>query len=317
LLCRHPHPRPKIDVISGLLLLDKPIGLSSNAALQRVRRKLGGIRAGHSGSLDPLASGMLPICIGEATKVAGELLAGRKCYRFELSLGERRDTGDAEGAVVETCAVPDLDPARVAVVLRAMLGTQQQVPPMYSALKRDGQPLYKLARRGITVERAAREIHIETLELLGQAPGRLMLRTLCSKGTYIRTLAEDLARALGSCGYVSLLRREYVEPFADQPMVTLSDFEDGIGVPPLLPADSAIPQLPAMMLTATQTTAIRHGQTVSWGGEATAAGAVRLYDDRQQFFGLGTIDVAGTLSGRRLFATGAQPGSRHRLSSNV
>lgn len=304
-------------MISGLLLLDKPVGLSSNAALQRVRRKLGGIKAGHSGSLDPLASGMLPICIGEATKVAGELLAGRKCYRFELTLGERRDTGDAEGVVVETCAVPDLDPARLAAVLQGMLGAQQQVPPMYSALKRDGQPLYKLARQGITVERAAREIRIETLELLAQTPGRLMLRTLCSKGTYIRTLAEDLARALGSCGYVSQLRREYVEPFGDQPMVTLSDFEAGTGAPALLPTDSAIPQLPAMVLSATQTAAIRHGQTVSWGGQATAAGAVRLYDERQQFFGLGTIDIAGILSARRLFASDAQADPRNRSSGSV
>src|SRR5579863_2897405 len=150
---------------AGLLLLDKPVGLSSNAALQRVRRLGGGIKAGHCGSLDPLASGMLPICLGEATRLAGELLVGRKVYRFGLKLGERTATGDAEGAVVERCAVPVLSSDSVNAVLERFLGAQSQVPPMYSALKREGTPLYRLARAGQTVEREARAISIETLEM--------------------------------------------------------------------------------------------------------------------------------------------------------
>ena len=195
----------------GILLLDKPLGLSSNAALQIVRRLAGGIKAGHSGSLDPLASGMLPICLGEATRLAGQLLEGRKAYRFTLQLGERSATGDAEGQIVERCPVPALTRAQIEAVLARFLGAQQQVPPMYSALKRDGQPLYRLARQGLQVERAARALHIDTLQLLDQPrPERLQLSVLCSKGTYVRVLAEDIARALGSCGRLDSLRRDYV-----------------------------------------------------------------------------------------------------------
>src|ERR1700683_3705159 len=207
----------------GILLLDKPLGLSSNAALQRVRRLGGGIKAGHTGSLDPLASGMLPICLGEATKLAGEMLALRKCYQFGVQLGERSETGDAEGAIVERCPVPALTPDAVEAVLARFHGAQQQTPPMYSALKRDGEPLYRLARRGQTgggaagaleidtpqmlslqearagarrgqtVERAARSLVIDSLQLLSLQEARLELRVLCSKGTYVRVLAEDLA----------------------------------------------------------------------------------------------------------------------------
>ncbi|MCS6947966.1 MAG: tRNA pseudouridine(55) synthase TruB, partial [Steroidobacteraceae bacterium] len=144
--------------LDGVLLLDKPPGLSSNAATQRVRRLAGGARAGHVGTLDPLASGMLPICLGEATKIAGAILAGEKCYRFTLALGERTTTGDAEGAVVERCDVPPLDPDAVVAVLARFVGPQRQVPPMFSALKHRGEPLYRLARAGRSVERAARPV---------------------------------------------------------------------------------------------------------------------------------------------------------------
>lgn len=285
----------------GILLLDKPTGLSSNAALQRVRRRYGGAKAGHTGSLDPLASGMLPICIGEATKLAGLLLSERKCYRFDLTLGERRATGDAEGEVVETGSVPALTESQVREVLHRRLGPQQQVPPMYSALKQGGQPLYKLARQGVTVERAARHIEIEALQLLVLRPPVLELRVNCSKGTYVRVLAEDLARDLGSCGFVSLLRREYVEPFADRAMVTLAELESAAALPALIPADQAIPQLPAARLDAAASMALRHGQPVAspWPG----TGPVRLYDATGAFFGLGEVDAAGRLRPRRLFVT--------------
>src|SRR5579863_1327198 len=176
---------------SGILLLDKPCGLSSNGALQRVRRLFGGIKAGHVGSLDPLATARLPICLAEATKIAGELIGRRKCYEFSVGLGTRTATGDAEGAVLEEKAVPGLSSADIESVLRSFVGMQSQVPPMYSALKRSGQPLYRLARAGLEVERAAREIEISELTLVSFDGAVLALRVLCSKGTYVRTLAED------------------------------------------------------------------------------------------------------------------------------
>src|ERR1700761_325977 len=160
---------------SGILLLDKPLGLSSNAALQRVRRTLGLDKAGHVGSLDPLATGMLPICLGEATKIAGDVLSGRKCYRFRIGLGARTATGDTEGAVVETAPVPPFDSTALETTRQRFLGRQTQVPPMYSALKRDGQPLYKLARAGIEVERAAREVVLDALRLLAFSRTQLQL----------------------------------------------------------------------------------------------------------------------------------------------
>src|SRR5512146_1810524 len=183
----------------GILLLDKPAGMSSNAALQRVRRLPGGCKAGHAGSLDPLATGMLPLCLGEATKIAGERLSNRKRYRFTIALGARTATGDREGAVIEQAPVPEGWREGLQVALRGFLGPQRQVPPMYSALKRDGQPLYRLARAGQEVERAAREIEIHELVATAFGSISVSLEALCSKGTYIRVLGEDLARALGTC----------------------------------------------------------------------------------------------------------------------
>src|SRR5579862_5774302 len=175
---------------SGILLLDKPKGLSSNAALQRVRRALGMDKAGHVGSLDPLATGMLPICLGEATKIAGDIVSGRKLYRFTVTLGTRTATGDTEGAVVESLPVPAMQVPEVQRALQRFQGRQSQIPPMYSALKRDGQPLYKLARAGIEVPRAAREIDVFELRLLTNTVVTLGLEALCSKGTYVRTLRK-------------------------------------------------------------------------------------------------------------------------------
>ncbi|MGH8231212.1 MAG: tRNA pseudouridine(55) synthase TruB, partial [Steroidobacteraceae bacterium] len=259
--------------------------------------------AGHTGSLDPLATGMLPICLGEATKLAGEMLSQRKCYRFGVQLGERTDTGDAEGSVIERGAVPTLTRAAVEAQLEQLRGEQQQVPPMYSALKRAGEPLYRLARRGQSVERAARAITIERLELLELHQDRLELRLLCSKGTYVRVLAEDLARALGSCGRLYSLRREFVEPFDAEPMHTLEQLEAAGEVQhwPLLPPERALPHLPALLLTAVALTALVHGQPVQ--GVATHAALWRLYDAGERFVGLGQSDSAATLRVRRLFSS--------------
>lgn len=292
---------------SGIILLDKPAGLSSNAALQKTRRLLRADKAGHVGSLDPLATGMLPICLGEATKIAGDILAGRKLYRFTVALGSRTSTGDTEGAVVETLPVPEFDAAHLGQVLQQFHGHQSQIPPMYSALKRDGQPLYKLARAGIEVERAARDIEIFALTLQSHSASQLELEVLCSKGTYVRTLAEDISKALGTCGHVQLLRRVYVEPFTQQPMETLESIaravESGLA-PTLLPADAPLQHLPAVSLDAKATDRIRHGQPVT-ADTAIAPGRVRLYAPGGEFIGIGESDGAGSVRPKRLF-NGAQ-----------
>jgi tRNA pseudouridine55 synthase len=293
----------------GVLLLDKPVGLSSNAALQRVRRLAGGVKAGHTGSLDPLASGMLPICLGEATKLAGEMLSRDKCYRFGVQLGERSETGDAEGAIIERCPVPTLSRTAVEAVLGQFLGTQQQTPPMYSALKRQGEPLYKLARQGVSVEREARQIQIETFELLDLQHERLELQVRCSKGTYVRVLAEDFARALGTCGRLYQLRREYVDPFRGEPMTTLAQLESlagagAGGVWPLLPPDRAVTHLPSLQLNSAAVRTLKFGQALL--GLTNRAELWRLYDSKQQFLGLGESDAGHTLRVRRLFAVAQQ-----------
>lgn len=289
-------------MLCGVVLLDKPVGLSSNAALQRVRRLLAGVKAGHAGSLDPLASGMLPICLGEATKLAGEMLSGDKAYSFRLVLGTRTASGDAEGEVIERLPVPALDRARIEAVLAARLGESLQVPPMHSALKRQGEPLYRLARRGETVERAPRTIRIRSLDLIAQGPDWLDLAVVCSKGTYVRVLGEELAAALGTCGHLGALRRDYVEPFRDRPMITLeelarrSDQRDW-----LLPPEAAVPRFPAVALDPAAAAALRHGRTVGTA-ETGRPGTVRLHDEQGQFIGLGERDAGGRLRVRRLFA---------------
>jgi len=289
--------------LCGVLLLDKPVGLSSNQALQRVRRLLGADKAGHVGSLDPLASGMLPICLGEATKVAGEILSGRKRYRFTVQLGARTATGDTEGEIVETASIPTLERAALEVRLQGFLGPLQQVPPMYSAIKRAGQPLYKLARSGIEVEREPRRIEIFELTLLALDAHTVELEALCSKGTYIRTLAEDIARALETCGHVTALRRLYVEPFEHETMQTLEEVTGtvtsaGAQALRILPADQPLAHLAAVSLDAAATARILHGQTVDGGIQA---GSVRLYDAGGEFIGIRQADGQGAVRPRRLF----------------
>lgn len=289
----------------GIVLLDKPVGMSSNHALQRVRHLLGGAKAGHVGSLDPLASGMLPICLGEATKIAGDIVAGRKHYQFTVKLGERTATGDSESAVVERAPVPALDRQAIETVCRNFVGRQNQTPPMYSAIKQRGQPLYKLARAGREVARLARPIDIAELTVVDFRDAELQLAMLCSKGTYVRVLAEDLARALGTCGHVVKLRRTYVEPFAAEPM---DSFESIATRPHVLPADRAVEHLPMVSLTASATERLMHGQAVPAQTQAVE-GRVRLYDATGQFLGIG-IACAGLVRPRRLFVLVAGRGPR-------
>ncbi len=298
---RAASPRALKPVHSGVLLLDKPLGLSSNAALQRVRLLFDREKAGHVGSLDPLATGMLPICLGEATKIAGDILAGRKCYRFTMALGSATSTGDAEGEVTRSAPVPALSAAAVQAVLAGFEGEGQQVPPMYSALKQGGQPLYRLARAGLSVPRAARTIELSHLSLCALAPGHLELEVVCSKGTYVRVLAEDIAQALGTLAHVTALRRLWVEPFAEVPMHALAVLEETRARgewPVLLAPDAPLQHLPAVTLSGVDAQRILMGQRVFT--ECAAAARVRLYSASGAFLGLGASDGSGGLEPRRL-----------------
>jgi len=288
-------------MVSGILLLDKPLGLSSNAALQRVRKALRADKAGHVGSLDPLASGMLPICLGEATKIAGDVLSGRKCYRFTVGLGTRTSTGDTEGAAVETLPVPALDGPMLEAVRQRFLGKQTQVPPMYSALKRDGQPLYKLARAGVEVERAARDIEIFELTVLSVGITHVELETVCSKGTYVRVLSEDIAKALGTCGHVTALRRVHVEPFENEPMETLESVMEGRPAR-VLPADWPLGHLPRVTIAGQWLTRLMHGGAVP--APDASGDRIRLYDETERFLGIGAADGHGGVQPKRLFVFG-------------
>jgi tRNA pseudouridine55 synthase len=268
-----------------------------------VRRLWGGVKAGHVGSLDPLATGMLPICLGEATKVAGDIVAGRKRYRFTVSLGTRTATGDAEGAVIATATIPELTAQSVATILGSFIGETLQTPPMFSALKHGGEPLYRLARAGVTVERAARRVEIFELTLARLDPGSLELEAACSKGTYIRVLAEDLAVRLGTCGHVTALRRLSVEPFATEAMHALDSLERAAAegrLPQLLPVDWPLAALPAVRLAEREAVRLRHGQTVS--SAPAAAGRVRIYDAAGKFLGIGAREESGAVRPRRLLS---------------
>jgi tRNA pseudouridine55 synthase len=280
-------------MIHGILLLDKPLGLSSSSAVQRVRRAFGRIKAGHTGSLDPLATGMLPICLGEATKVAGYLLEGDKEYEFTARFGARRTTGDLEGEIVEELPVPADLAAVLTAALPAFHGPISQVPPMFSALKRDGQPLYKLARQGIEVEREARSVVIHALQLHSVSGDEARFSVRCSKGTYVRTLAEDLARAVGSCAHLTALRRTTVAPFPGTGMVTLDALEAaGPESVTLLAPDAALAHLPAVELDVERTARLRMGQTVGCPGTPPEPGMVRVYAPDGQFLGIGQVGVS-------------------------
>jgi tRNA pseudouridine55 synthase len=296
--------------ISGILLLDKALGASSNAALQQVRALFGAAKAGHAGSLDPLASGLLPVCFGQATKVCGRLLSSGKTYRVLVELGVRTESGDGETEVVERAAVPPLDDRAVDAVLATFLGEQEQVPPMHSALKFEGKRLYELARRGETVERAARNIVIHRIARVRLAGKELEFDVYCSKGTYIRTLAADIAARLGTLGCVRGLRRLSLDPFDNLPMYTMEQLEalqpparDAV----LLQADRAFLDLPRVELATLAVQGLLQGRTVA-ALQPAGAGELRAYDVQGRFLGM----VQGAPDGRvrpvRLFVDVLSPG---------
>jgi len=292
--------------VDGIVLLDKPYGWSSNQALQRVKRLLFAAKAGHGGTLDPLATGMLPIGLGQATKTCGALLGATKAYRVRLALGTATSTGDAEGQCVASALVPALDFDDVQRELLAFIGRQQQTPPMYSALKREGRPLYQMARAGESVDRSPRDIEIHAVVLRACEPQAIEFDVTCSKGTYVRVLGEDIARRLRTVGHLAALRRLWVDPFAGEPMVTLAEIEDwseqGASVsgtsPWLLPVDRGLARYAALQLDAASARALRQGRTVVL---REPAGTKRVYGPNAAFLGLVDVDSSGVARVRRFF----------------
>ena len=298
--------RRQLRKLNGILLLDKALGLSSNKALQDARFLFQAEKAGHTGSLDPLASGMLPVCFGEATKISAFLLESDKRYITTATLGYTSSTGDAEGEKLNPRPVPTLTDNALETVLNAFRGSINQVPPMYSALKKDGQPLYKLARQGMEVERTSRQVIIKKLSVIERTEQTLSLDVTCSKGTYIRTLVEDIGEALGCGAYVSMLRREWVMPFATHPMYpigylrTLAEQGTAVLDTILLPMDNALPHLPSVTLSDDYLSRFRQGQRLRV--EQADSELIKLYSQATaEFIGLGTVEH-GILAVKRLLA---------------
>ncbi len=291
--------------IHGVVLLDKPVGVSSNQALQKVRGIFQARKAGHTGSLDPFATGMLPVCLGEASKTAAFMLESGKRYRATARLGVATTTGDVEGQVIRNCTIPALDADKLAQSLQRFKGEIEQVPPMYSALKHAGKPLYEYARAGIFVERPARRVTIHDLQMLDWQPPDLTFEVHCSKGTYIRTLAEDIATALGSCAHLVALRRLYVEPFEQFPMQTLEQLleaRDNGDLPKfLLPVDAGLPGWPRIDLDPNQQGRFSNGQHCEVPASNPVGVNVRVYALGGHIIGLGRISADGHLQPTRVF----------------
>lgn len=285
--------------VDGVLLLDKPIGLTSNDALQKARRLFSAAKGGHTGTLDPLATGLLPLCFGEATKFSADLLDADKTYEAVLKLGVTTDSGDAEGKVVASAAV-DVTENDIFRVLPMFTGDLQQIPPMHSALKRDGRPLYELARQGIEVEREARAVTIHRLECLAFAGDSLSLRVACSKGTYIRVLAADIGRELGCGAHLTALRRTVVGDLDLANAVTLAELEalDEAGrLAHLQPVDALVHTLPIVAVEGEAESRFRHGNPVDL--PAGLSGKIRVYAG-DQLIGVGEPGSDGRLWPKRL-----------------
>lgn len=281
-------PRQKID---GVVLLDKPFGLSSNAALQRVRRVFNAAKAGHTGTLDPLASGLLPLCLGEATKFAQTLLDADKSYEAELCLGVRTDTGDAEGAVIERRDV-DCTVEKFVGACSRFVGTIEQIPPMHSALKVGGRPLYEYARSGVVLKRDPRTVHIRRINMLEFAGEKARIVVDCSKGTYIRVLAEDIGILLGCGAHLTGLRRTRIGRFDVRDSVSLERLElDMAGSRAwLLPADHLISDWPKIGLMSDAARSFGHGQAVRLDLQHGGCKDVRVIGPGGQFLGTGVVD---------------------------
>ena len=294
--------------ISGILLLDKPLGLSSNQALQGVKRLYDARKAGHTGSLDPLANGMLPICFGDATKISAFLLDADKYYRFRVKLGETTATGDTEGDILQTRPVEGITAERIEQALAGFRGEIEQLPPMYSALKHKGKRLYELAREGVEVEREPRKVMIHGLVLGDLDLPEFELTVHCSKGTYVRTLAEDIGEALGCGAHVTALRRTGVGPYTGHPMYTMDQLQaaadegqaalDGM----LLPIDTALSDWPEVRINADTAFYLKQGQAVLVP-KAPTEGGVRIYQG-DEFIAVGQVQDDGRIAPKRLMTEG-------------
>lgn len=298
--------KPTLKKIDGILLLDKPLHLTSNGALQRVKRLFGAKKAGHTGSLDPLATGMLPICFGEATKVSQFLLDSDKYYRVEVKLGMTTTTGDNEGEVVKVRPVVDINAEKIKTALAQFVGLIQQIPPMFSAIKYQGKPLYELARQGKEVERKPRAVRIHRAELISVATETFTMEVHCSKGTYIRTLVEDIGELLGCGAYTIGLYRIAVSPYQQNKMYQLQELEEmhqqsggSALIQCLLSPDTSVQHLPAVKLSSSNSFYIRTGQAVKVPNLPTAQW-VRLLLDNGQFIGIGEVLPDGRVAPRRL-----------------
>ncbi|NNE06775.1 MAG: tRNA pseudouridine(55) synthase TruB [Xanthomonadales bacterium] len=289
--------------VHGMVLLDKPAGLSSNQALQQVRRLFDAAKAGHTGNLDPFATGMLPLCFGEATKTAAFMLDADKSYLATAKLGVSTVTGDTEGETRTQMPLPKLSQAEAEKVLAGFAGEIQQVPPMYSALKHEGQALYKLARQGRVVERQPRRVTIHEIELVGWAADEFVFRVRCSKGTYVRTLAEDIAAEMDSCAHLVALRRLSVSPFSERHMVTMETLEEsskkGILINHLLALDAGLSGWPSVTLESPDADRFVHGNPVSL--EFAGRGDVRVFGPGEKLLGLGKYQDTERLEPRRVF----------------
>ncbi len=293
--------------IHGILLLDKPIGYSSNHALQMVKKLFNAQKAGHTGSLDPLATGMLPLCFGEATKVSAFLLNSDKQYLCDAVLGKSTSTGDQEGEVIRERPVPALSINQIEQVLAKFVGEISQTPPMYSALKKDGKPLYKLARKGIEVERESRQVSIHLNQSLGYKPPILRLRVRCSKGTYIRTLVEDIGEVFGCGATVNSLHREFVMPFKEHRAWTLEELkalaqkDTQALIKTLLSPDVVFQSLPEVHLDAIQQTYFITGRTIQAPMDLPVDVHIRTYGGDGCFLGLAQYNRLQQLKAKRVF----------------
>ena len=297
--------RCKVRNISGIVVLDKANGLSSNAALQEVKRLYEANKAGHAGSLDPLATGVLPVCLGEATKVSQFLLDSDKCYRARIKLGIRTDTGDSEGSIIERNTGISVSRKAIERALTKFKGEVEQVPPMHSAIKMNGVPLYKLARKGIAVEREPRLVTLYQICLVEFVNSELELEISCSKGTYIRTIADDLGQELGCGAHVIELRRTQAGVFTEKDSISAEELaleKGNRGLDKidqfLIPMDRAIQDLPEVNLPSITASHVKNGQAVLVR-HLPKNGLVRMYED-EQFIGIGSIDDDGKVAPRRL-----------------
>jgi tRNA pseudouridine55 synthase len=299
-------PRTVFRQIDGIVLLDKPQGLSSNQALQRIRHIFRAEKAGHTGSLDPLATGLLPICLGEATKIAGILLGKNKAYDTVAKLGATTDTDDADGQVLLERQIPILDKKNIESLLHAFIGKIQQRPPIYSALKQGGEPMYAKARRGEIIEMPTREVNVESIEVTQLGKDEISLRIVCGSGTYIRSIVRDLGELLGCGAHVSVLRRLWVDPFHQPNMLSLLQFEqmaqqdETLLLAHLLPIESGLSGWSKIHLDAAQCLRFGQGQRLALDANQ-AQGEVNVCDESGRSLGLAVLDQYGVLHAKRLF----------------